>query len=284
MKASVIGGINLDVTGFSASPLIVRDSNPGQIRFSPGGVGRNIAEQLARAGIETTLFTAISSDSQGDMLYHACLAGNINVSHALRSPVPTSCYLSIHDADGDMALAVNDMQLIDEITPEYLRGVLAEIEKGDVCVIDANLSPESLLFIAENVTRPLAADPVSTVKIAKLRPILHRLAAFKPNLIEAKFLTGETDEKSAAKKLIDMGVKRVVISMGDQGAFYMDASGSGFVRPEEVFSCQTNGAGDAMCAGVCAGCAMDESAEMCAKRGMAFSKRLLEERTLSIRR
>ena len=68
MKAAVIGGMNFDVVGISEKTLMMRDSNIGKIRFSAGGVGRNIAEQLARQGAETTLFTCVSDDFAGQML------------------------------------------------------------------------------------------------------------------------------------------------------------------------------------------------------------------------
>ncbi len=278
LSASVIGGINLDITGYSKNALIGRDSNPGSIRFSPGGVGRNIAQQLAQAGLDVTLFTAISKDSQGEMLKNSCAETGICVDFAKRSPLPTSCYLSIHDSNGDMALAINDMALIEEITPDYLKSVLDRILKANICVIDANLSPESLTFLAENVTLPIIADPVSCVKAARLTPILHRLSAFKPNLIEAMELTGAQNEYDAAKRLLALGVKRTVISMGEKGVFYMDSEAHGMIAPEKVFTCQTNGAGDAMCAGIAVGAALNESARDCARRGLLFSARLLQSR------
>lgn len=278
LSAAVIGGVNLDVTGFSKNALIARDSNPGSIRFSPGGVGRNIAEQLAKSGVSTSLFTALSTDAQGDMLYAACMDRGIDVAHAKRSSAPTSCYLSIHDSSGDMALAVNDMALIDEITPEYVESVLPEIMKADVCVADANLSPETLAFLRAHVNLPIVADPVSCVKAPKLLALLPVLSAFKPNMLEAEALTGESDPEKAAKALMKAGVKRVVISMGERGVYFADKNECGFLPPRRVFACQTNGAGDAMCAGIAMAAAMGKSAREAALMGLKASERLLSER------
>ena len=47
---AVVGGVNIDVGGRSFAPLVAGDSNPGVIRTSLGGVGRNIAHNLALLG------------------------------------------------------------------------------------------------------------------------------------------------------------------------------------------------------------------------------------------
>lgn len=281
LKAAVIGGMNFDVVGISESALMMRDSNIGKIRFSAGGVGRNIAEQLARLGAQTSLFTCVSDDFARKMLKDDARIKNIDLSHARQSASNASVYLSIHEPGGDMALAVNDMSLISEITPEYLKSVLREIRKADVVVVDANLSPESLAFIFENVDCPITADPVSCAKIDRLKPHLMRLSAFKPNAMEAMYLTGADNPHLAASMLAKMGVKRVAVSMGNAGCVYADENEIGSIIPEKVYSCQANGAGDAMCAGLTLGAALNESAKEAALRGMRAAAKLLDEREKS---
>ncbi len=281
LKAAVIGGMNFDVVGISESALMMRDSNIGKIRFSAGGVGRNIAEQLARLGAETQLFTCVSDDFAGQMLKNDAKIKNIDLSFAKNSQSNASVYLSIHEPGGDMALAINDMSLISEITPEYLESVLPEIKKADVVVVDANLSPESLRFIFDHVDAPIAADPVSCAKIDRLKPYFSRLSAFKPNQLEAMYVTGAKDANEAAKKLVKMGVKRAVVSMGDAGCIYADENEVGAILPEKVYACQANGAGDAMCAGLTLGAALGESAKDAAGRGMRAAGKLLSEREKS---
>lgn len=281
MKAAVIGGMNFDVVGISEKTLMMRDSNIGKIRFSAGGVGRNIAEQLARQGAETMLFTCVSDDFAGQMLKSDAKVKNIDLTHAKKSASGASVYLSIHEPGGDMALAINDMSLISEITPEYLETVLPEIKKADVVVVDANLSPESLEYIFSNVDLPIAADPVSCAKIERLKPHFSRLSAFKPNALEAMYVTGAQNAQEAAELLVKMGVKRAVVSMGDAGCVYADENETGALLPEKVYACQANGAGDAMCAGITLGAALGESAREAALRGMRAAGKLLDEREKS---
>lgn len=298
ITVSVVGGMNMDVTGSVTGALLPRDSNPGVIRFSPGGVGRNIAEQLARAGAAARLFTCVSDDLMGRMLEEDCAGKSIDLSAAHRVHARASCYMSVHDPDGDMALAVNDMALMDELNVEYLKNALCEIARADVCVLDANLRPECLEFLAENLAIPLVADPVSVHKASRLLPIMNRLAAIKPNRIEALSLAdasfppggtasvssgegvsgGDCEVISAAERLLKTGVRRCVISLGARGVCFAERNRIGFLRPERVFDCQATGAGDAMCAGIVLGTAMGLDARGCAETGMRASEKLLSNR------
>ena len=60
--AVVVGGVNMDIGGVSAGPLVPADSNPGAVRMSLGGVGRNIAHNMALLGVDTRLLTAFGDD------------------------------------------------------------------------------------------------------------------------------------------------------------------------------------------------------------------------------
>ena len=97
----MVGGANLDVFGFSDARFIPQDSNPGRIEESPGGVARNIAENLARLGIETHLITAFGSDASGLRLAEECRRDGILADASLSvEHVPGSRYLAVLDDDG----------------------------------------------------------------------------------------------------------------------------------------------------------------------------------------
>ena len=59
---TVIGGSNMDIQGFPNNPLVMKDSNPGKVDISMGGVGRNIAENLSRLDVNTKLISAMGND------------------------------------------------------------------------------------------------------------------------------------------------------------------------------------------------------------------------------
>jgi pseudouridine kinase len=201
--------------------------------------------------VETGLCAALGDDPNGASLKAHCLQLGMDMSLApVISGRNSSCYLYITDGDGDMALAINEMDICREISPEYLSSILPELEKFSAVVVDANLSEEAIAFVFENIKAPIYADPVSTVKGVKLLPHLGKLRAFKPNLLEAQMLTGETEAEAAAKKLVELGVERVFISLGAEGM--LAASKDELIHlpviPTEIVN--VNGAGDSAMAAI----------------------------------
>ena len=223
--AVVVGGVNVDIGGRSFAPLVAADSNPGTVSISLGGVGRNIAHNLALLGTDVHLLTAYGDDLHGQKVAASCSELGIDLSHALRvSGGSTSTYLYLADDRGEMALAVSDMEICKKITPAYLASQLPLLQNAQVVVADANLSPESLEFLADNCTVPLFVDPVSTVKAQKLSPILRKVHTLKPNRLEAELLSGvtiqsEADLNRAADVLTEKGVHRIFLSLGAEGVF-----------------------------------------------------------------
>lgn len=249
--AVVVGGVNVDIGGRSFNALVGEDSNPGEVMTSLGGVGRNIAHNMSLMGLDVRLLSAYGDDLNGERVAASCSELGIDLSNALRVPgASTSTYLYITDPDGEMALAVSDMEVCKKITPEYLSKNLALLQNAQVVVADANIPQESLEFLADNLFVPLFVDPVSTVKAEKVRKILPKIHTLKPNKIEAELLSGvkienEEDAEKAAKALIEKGVRRVFISMGSKGVFAATAKESLWhgIFPGKMVN--TTGCGDA---------------------------------------
>lgn len=179
----VIGGVNMDIAGTPDAELRTGDSNPGHVTLSPGGVGRNIAENLRRLGREVSLITVLGGDAYAEAIREDCRNIGIDLHCSITDPMGrTSTYLCLNEQNGDLHAAVADMAICEELTPEKLEAVLPEINRGEFLIADANLPERTLEWIAKHVTVPIAADPVSTAKAARLRPLLHRLTFLKPNL------------------------------------------------------------------------------------------------------
>ena len=254
---TVVGGVNMDICGQSATAPVARDSNPGTVAMSLGGVGRNIAHNMALMGVDTRMLTVFGDDLNAQKIAASCAELGIDIS---QSPVipggRTSTYLFINDEKGDMVLAVNDMEIYRHLTPQVLAARWKLLNSSQVVVLDTNLPQESIEYLAGNCPVPLFADPVSTVKAVKLRNILGKLHTLKPNRLEAELLSGVaiTDEKSlhkAAEKLLETGLHRVFISLGADGVFAADRTGETVHLP--VLKAQmrnTTGCGDAFMAAI----------------------------------
>ena len=223
--AVVVGGLNMDIGGRSYAPLVAADSNPGTVRMSLGGVGRNIAHNLRLLGVDVRLLTAYGDDLAGERAAASCSELGIDFSLALRVPGgTTSTYLYLADNTGEMALAVSDMSICDQITPGYLAANLTVLQNAQVVVADTNIPAQSLQYLAEHCTCPLFVDPVSTAKAEKLRPILRKIHTLKPNRLEAELLSGvpihsREDVERAADALTALGVHRMFISLGADGVY-----------------------------------------------------------------
>ena len=252
--AVVVGGVNMDIGGSSFGPLVAEDSNPGRVRMSLGGVGRNIAHNLSLMGTDVRMLTAFGEDLYGQKTAASCSELGIDVSHALRlAGEHTSTYLYITGPEGEMALAVSDMSICEKITPAYLSANLALLQNAQVIVCDANIPAESLVFLAENCNVPIFCDPVSTVKAEKLRPILGRLHTLKPNKLEAELLSGvpihsREDVEEAARVLLSTGLRRVFISLGAEGCYGATHTGAMWMPNFPVKMVNTTGCGDAFMA------------------------------------
>ena len=268
----VIGGVNMDIGAVSAAPLVPRDSNPGRVTTSLGGVGRNIAHNLCLLGEQVSMVTVLGQDGFAQSVRENAADIGLDLSHSATIPGGrTGTYLFIDDCDGDMALAVNDMAIYDHITPEFLRQRLDYVNHADLVVAETNLPEASLQWLCTHCTAPILADPVSTIKAPKLLPVLDKLTALKPNRMEAELLSGvkiadEDSLRRAAQALLDKGVQQVYISLGADGLYAADREGRTARIPcPRVEVVNATGGGDAMAAALASCIAHGRPLEECAR-------------------
>lgn len=196
MKICVIGGANVDITAQSKNQFIARDSNPGTVRLSFGGVGRNIAHNLALLGDEVCFVTRFGGDAFGQMLQVSCREIGMDISLCETCPTfPSACFASINDSNGEMLGGVADMVVTESISKDWLAERIDAINKADAVVADTNLLPETLAWLIDHVTVPLYIDAVSGPKAVRLAEALDlseskRLYTFKCNALEAQTLSG----------------------------------------------------------------------------------------------
>lgn len=280
--AVVVGGANVDIGGRSRHKLVAADSNPGTITLSLGGVGRNIAHNLRLMGAEVKLLTAYGDDMNGAHLETSCAQLGIELKHALKlAGESTSTYLYLTDPEGEMALAVSDMEICDRITPGYLTACLPVLRGAQVVVADTNIPKESLEFLARNCTAPLFIDPVSTTKAEKIRDLLPYIHTLKPNKLEAELLSGipireKEDVQKAAKTLLEAGVQRVFISMGGEGVYAADQNTQLLLPPVPGNMVNTTGCGDAFAAALVWAWMEELSLEETARAGSAAGSIAME--------
>ncbi|MBA4347735.1 MAG: hypothetical protein C0413_02670 [Clostridiales bacterium] len=272
----IVGGAAIDITGKPDSICRERDSNLGRVGIRVGGVGHNIANRLSSLGYSTELVTAIGSGFHASMVRESCKSANVSLAHAYVGTEHTGTYIGIFDEDGDMLVGISDMSVLDHLTPDYLSALLPQINQARMCVIDANLSPESLAYLCENVTAPLFYDPVSCSKAKRIDGYIGKCYAIKPNRFEAGFLSGKSCDTlrgiyRASDWFMEQGVRRVFIDLAEEGVYWADADGCGVVPAETHVVRDVSVAGDAMSAAIIDGCVRELPAEECALLGTKAS-------------
>ncbi len=254
-----VGAANVDVHGRSRKAIVMRDSNPGFLRTSVGGVTRNILENLTRQGVSTSLLTAVSDDVYGEKILRDSAAAGIDVSHVhLKKGVTSSCYVAMLDERGDMLLGMSDMRIIQNLHTSYLDENRALLQNATAIACDACLPCDFLDYLVSEPANgaKVFIDPVSTAYARQMKPITGKFYGIKPNEMELAILSGmkvesETDIERACEALLNLGVSRIAVSRGERGCYYADANGNRIfraLRPVEQMVNAT-GAGDAFMAG-----------------------------------
>ena len=253
----IVGGTNIDIQGFPKNNLILNDSNPGQVKLSSGGVGRNIGENLVKLDVAVKLISVVGGDTYGTKIVEEAMLIGLDMRESLiLRDQSTSTYLSVLDESGDMAIAISHMDIFDKMDIEFIKTKKQVINNAKICVIDTNIPRDVIEYIVTNYRNTdFFLDTVSTTKALKIRDLLGYFHTIKPNHIEAEMLTGisincRVDMDKAAQHFFDLGVKRVFITMGSDGVYYNDQNTAGVVVVPPVEVINATGAGDAFLAAI----------------------------------
>ena len=220
---TVIGGANIDISAkYSSAVAAAGDSNQGQISTSAGGVARNIAENLARLGSAVQLITGLGDDGFSASVRASLNLPLLDLSACYAPPnTPSDSYLSLYDMKGELVSAVNQMRLVNKLTPSYLKRFETQIAGATLIIADCNLPPDTIYWLSDLPDRPtLFFDGVSMEKITRLQSCLDRIDGLKCNRLEAAALlncsVSATPEQLVAN-LHQRGVEIVLLSLGSDG-------------------------------------------------------------------
>lgn len=257
----VIGATLIDTKGKPTAGLEPGTSNPATIRHSRGGTARNVAENLARLGAEVTLVSAIGDDQAGNQLIGYTSDAGVNVDHVLRiSGFHTGSYIAVLDPDGSLSVALDDVEVMQNITPNYLYTNRRLFRDACIVMVDGSLDPATTATasrLAEKYNVPLCADPSSSRLASRLCPYLGSLHLVVPNEVEAAVLTGAEFTGYDPDASVDMalqltrsGVGTAVITLSDFGLVYATSDEAGYIPARYSETVDSTGTGDAVSAAI----------------------------------
>ncbi len=227
----------------------------GRFARAAGGKGANQAVAAARAGAHVRLVASVGDDDLGAAARTGLEAEGIDVGGLVTaSGTASGVAFIVVDEAGENAIAVASGANA-ALRPAHVEAERAAIEAADVLVVQLE-TPLDTVAAAIDVAHGAGVQVVLDPAPAQTLPgeLLARVDVLTPNVTEATQLTGlaiddvETAGR-AAQSLRAQGARRVVVTLGAEGALWVDADSALHVEGQGVDCVDSTGAGD-----VFAGC------------------------------
>ena len=292
-----IGAANLDRKMRTLATLQMGTSNPVRLEEVFGGVGRNIAENLARLSIPVALLTALGDDAAGHALQTHAEDAGIDMRGSLHlSNTSSGTYTAVLDEHGEMLLAMANMQLYEQLTPAFLHSRQPQRAAAALTVCDLNLGHDSVQALLADARQdaaqgnspatPLVIVAVSQPKMAHLPQDLTGLHLLILNRGEletrvARALPTAFEVRAACREVQRQGARQVIVTCGGEGVYFTDGDGPDapvvHLAAREVDAVDVTGAGDAFSAAVCWSLYHDSSdLKLACRRGLKLAAMTLE--------
>lgn len=276
-KVLALGGAHVDRRARIHGPTVEGASNPGHWFEEAGGGAFNVARNLARLGHHVTIVSPRGGDAAGEVVAAAASEANVEDRPFTFLDRKTPSYTAILSEDGNLVIALADMDLYRLFSPRRLavKSVRTLMEGADLIVCDANLPSETLQAIARKTKAleiPLVAVAISPAKVVRFKPALQGLDMLFLNQAEARALL-ETPPDSLSELIVqlrDEGLTGAVMTSGSGTTFGWLGDEIAEITPPLVESIgDVTGAGDAMAAGVIHGLLCGEVLAESLKMGTA---------------
>ena len=265
MAIVVIGAVFVDVKGFPEDLYLPTGRNAGEIQFVHGGVGRNVAEDIANVELRPTFVSLVDDTAQGEDVLRKLRRHKVNTDYIRKVPNGMGMWLAVFDQTGDLAGSISqrpDLSRICDILDEKGDEIF---KNADSVVIEADVGKDIVkraLDLAEKYGVPVYGVVANMGIASERRDFLQRMDCFVCNQAEAGILFVANYSKATPEELCadlparleSANIPAIVVTMGSRGSVYASRSGEvGYFPAEHLKVRDTTGAGDAFCAGVSIG-------------------------------
>ena len=265
MAIVVIGAVFVDVKGFPEDNFIPTGRNAGRVEFVHGGVGRNVAEDIANVELRPRFVSLVDDNAEGEAVLKKLRNHKVNTDYVLSVPDGMGMWLAVFDNSGDLAGSISkrpDPSALVQLLEEKGDEIFAD---ADSIVVEIDLDKEVVKQVfkyAEKYHKKVYAVVANMSIASQRRDFLQSTDCFVCNVLEAGILfvtdfsqlSPEELCEELSRRVISARIPAVVVTMGSKGSVYADMQGNKGVCPAETVQVRdTTGAGDAFCAGVAMG-------------------------------
>lgn len=271
------------VIGSSNTDMVVRSEHlprPGEtvlggaFMMAGGGKGANQAVAVAKMGHPVIFAAALGKDIFGDEAVARYKEYGVDTTYIVRKDTPSGVALILVDSAAQNSISVA-LGANNELSLEDVMPALNTIEEGDIVLLQLEIpipTVEAVIAVAADKGARVILNPAPAAKVSA--EALSKLYLITPNQTEAEILTGiavndEASAVKAAEALCSLGVNKVVITLGSDGAMLYEDGKAEIVPAYKVNAVDTTAAGDvyngAMCAALAEGASLVEALRFATK-------------------
>ena len=265
MGIVVIGAVFVDVKGYPEANFIPTGRNAGRVEHVHGGVGRNVAEDIANCELRPTLVSLVDESGDGADVIRKLKNHKVNTDYIWKTRDGMGTWLAIFDNDGDVAASISkrpNLLPIADILDQHGDAIFADAD-SIICEIDIDKEIVKRVFKLARKHGKKVFSVVGNMSIAlERRDFMKSIDCFVCNIQEAGLLffddysqkTPDEMVEILSEKVIAAQIPSMIVTMGGDGAVYADLNGEkGWCPARKVEVKDTTGAGDSFCAGVAIG-------------------------------
>ena len=265
MPIAVVGNVFVDIKGFPDDNYIPGGRNAGKVEIVHGGVGRNVAEDIANIELRPRFVSMVDDTPEGEEVLRKLKNHKVNTDYVPAVPNGMGMWLAVFDETGDIVGSISkrpDMSALETLINEKGDEIFADC---DSIVVEIDLDKEiikSVFKYAEKYKKRVYAVVANMSIASQRRDFLQSIDCFVCNVEEAGILfvsdfEGMSPEElcdELSRKVVSARIPSMVVTLGSRGAVYADMNGDKGVYPARRVNVRdTTGAGDAFCAGVAIG-------------------------------
>ncbi len=287
MPIVVVGNVFVDVKGFPDNKYIPSGRNSGRVETVHGGVGRNVAEDIANIELRPRFVSMVDDTPQGEEVINQLARHKVDTRYVISAPDGMGQWLAVFDSDGDIAASISkrpNMAPMAKLLEEKGDEIFAD---ADSIVVEIDLDKDIIKQVfqfAHKYNKPVYAVVANMSIATQRRDFFQSIDCFVCNEQEAGMLFVEDYSdfspielcEAISQKVMDARIPSMIVTMGSEGAVYADMHGGKGLCPAKYVEVQdTTGAGDAFCAGAAAGLTYGKSMQEAVQIGTTLAASVL---------